>query len=143
MVVPLAERPSAYTSGVCDIEAVDVDLLLTNGHFYDEGGWLPGVDALAIRGGRVVAMGTDLTTSGPVVDLHGAWVLPGFHDAHVHPVQAGLEMTACDLSSGEGIDDYLTTIAAYAASRPDVPWILGGGWSMDAFPGGTPTAATT
>jgi predicted amidohydrolase YtcJ len=141
VVVPLVERDGAAASGVCHIEAVDVDLLLTNGHFYGNGGWLPGVDALAIRDGRIVAMGTDLATSGRVVDLQGAWVLPGFHDAHVHPVQAGLEMTACDLSSGAGVDDYLTTIAAHAAERPDAAWILGGGWSMDAFPGGVPAAA--
>jgi predicted amidohydrolase YtcJ len=120
---------------------VDDDLLLTNGHFYDDGRWLPGVDAMVIRKGRIRAMGSDLTSSGRVVDLHGAWVLPGFHDAHVHPVQAGLEMNACDLSSDDSLEDYVATIAAHAASHPDAAWILGGGWSMHAFTGGVPDAA--
>ncbi|MET0467812.1 MAG: amidohydrolase [Aeromicrobium sp.] len=118
----------------------DVDLLLTNGRFYDDGGWLPDTDTLAIRDGRIVAIGSDLPATGEIVDLRGGWVVPGFHDAHVHPVQAGLEMNACDLSAGAGVDDYLATIAAHAAAHPDEPWILGGGWSMDAFPGGVPTA---
>jgi predicted amidohydrolase YtcJ len=120
---------------------VDDDLLLINGHFYDDGRWLPGVDAMTIRDGCILAMGSDLTSSGLVVDLEGAWVLPGFHDAHVHPVQAGLEMNACDLSSGDTVEDYVATIAAHAASHPDAAWILGGGWSMHAFTGGVPDAA--
>jgi len=37
--------------------------------------------------------------------------------------------------------DYVATVAAYARARPDVPWILGGGWAMSAFPGGTATAS--
>ncbi|MET0931456.1 MAG: amidohydrolase [Aeromicrobium sp.] len=119
---------------------MDVDLLLTNACFYDAGVWLPDVDTMAIRGGRIVALGSGLPMSGEVVDLQGAWVLPGFHDAHVHPVQAGLEMNTCDLSSGNDLDDYVATIAAYAAARPDEAWIVGGGWSMDSFPGGVPTA---
>src|SRR5215203_1419543 len=39
------------------------------------------------------------------------------------------------------IDDYVDTIAAYALANPEAEWIVGGGWSMDVFPGGVPTAA--
>ena len=74
-----------------------------------------------------------------VVDLDGGLVSPGFTDAHCHPIQGGLEMSRCDLSHGSTRDDYLRLVAAYAASY-DGPWILGGGWAMAAFPGGTPTA---
>ena len=38
-------------------------------------------------------------------------------------------------------EDYLRIVAEYAAAHPELPWILGGGWAMAAFPGGTPTAA--
>ncbi|MGI8522163.1 MAG: amidohydrolase [Nocardioides sp.] len=75
-----------------------------------------------------------------VVDLAGGLVAPGFTDAHVHPIQGGLERLRCDLSQGSTREDYLATIAAYAGSHDD-PWVLGGGWAMAAFPGGTPTAA--
>lgn len=122
------------------------ELLITNAHVYGDGAWRPGVDSIAARDGVIVGLGahaevTGLVPSAEVVDLAGAWVLPGFQDAHVHPVQAGLEMNACNLTGGHDIDDYVDTIAAYALAHPDVEWIVGGGWSMDVFPGGVPTAA--
>ena len=77
-----------------------------------------------------------------VVDLAGGLLLPGFPDAHVHPVQGGLERLRCDLtelSHPRGVP------RARSGRTPPrtrtVPWILGGGWAMAAFPGGTPTAA--
>ena len=74
-----------------------------------------------------------------VVDLAGGLLAPGFVDAHVHPIQGGLERIRCDLS--EAARPARTTSPrsrAYAAAHPDAPWILGGGWAMAAFPGGTP-----
>jgi predicted amidohydrolase YtcJ len=103
--------------------------------------------AVFVEDGRIVevAVGTDLsTTVGPgveVVDLDGGLLAPGFVDAHVHAVQGGLERIRCDLSGVTGRDGYLAAIATYAADHPEVPWILGGGWAMAAFPGGTPTAS--
>src|SRR5262249_53228390 len=63
----------------------------------------------------------------------------GFQDAHVHPVGAGLQMLACELRGGGDAAGYLRRVAEYAAANPDLPWITGGGWSMDAFPGGVPS----
>jgi predicted amidohydrolase YtcJ len=122
------------------------EVLLTNAHVYGDGVWRPGVDSIAIRDGIIVGLGSHaelvgLVPSAEAADLDGAWVLPGFHDAHVHPVQAGLEMNACNLADGDGLADYVDTIAAYALAHPAAEWIVGGGWSMDAFPGGVPTAA--
>ncbi len=76
-----------------------------------------------------------------VVDLHGGLICPGFIDAHVHAVQGGLERIRCDLSELSTRAEYLAEIAAYAARSPDRPWILGGGWAMSVFPGGTPLAS--
>lgn len=122
------------------------ELLLTNAHVYGNGVWRPGDDSIAVRDGIVVGLGAHaevvgLVPSAEVVDLDGAWVLPGFQDAHVHPVQAGLEMNACNLAGGHELSDYVDTIAAYALANPHVEWIVGGGWSMEAFPGGVPAAA--
>src|SRR3954451_3060913 len=91
-----------------------------------------------VEGDRVVAVGTGLS-GDEVVDA--AFVSPGFVDAHVHPVQGGLERLRCDLSEGSTREEYLATIQAYADAHPGVDWILGGGWAMPAFPGGTQTAA--
>jgi predicted amidohydrolase YtcJ len=116
------------------------DLTLVNGHFYRDGRWLADVDTMVVRGGRIAGLGADLPVEGEVVDLDGGWVLPGFHDAHVHPVQAGLEMNACDLSGADDVRGYLDAVAAYDAAHPGDDWLVGGGWSMEAFPGGVPTA---
>jgi predicted amidohydrolase YtcJ len=75
------------------------------------------------------------------VDLQGGLLAPGFTDAHVHPIQGGLERLRCDLAELDTRDEYLAVIAAYADAHPDAEWILGGGWAMPAFPGGTPLAA--
>jgi predicted amidohydrolase YtcJ len=76
---------------------------------------------------------------GDVVDVEGV-VCPGFTDAHVHPIQGGLERLRCDLSELGTRGEYLAAIRAYAERHPDLEWVLGGGWAMPAFPGGTPTA---
>ncbi len=98
---------------------------------------------VVLRGDRVEAVlpEADLPTAAAVVDLGGGLVAPGFVDAHVHAVQGGLERIRCDLSSLRTREDYVAAVAAYAAANPQLPWILGGGWAMAAFPGGTPTAA--
>jgi predicted amidohydrolase YtcJ len=108
----------------------------------------PAPTAVAVRGGRILAVGTEADVrgwSGPrteVVDLAGGMLLPGFQDAHVHPGAGGLQLLLCDLSELETAPEYLAEIGRYAAEHPDVPWILGGGWSMPAFPGGVPDRAS-
>ena len=103
--------------------------------------------AVAVRDGRIVAVGSDKQVDDVVglktrvIELRGRTLTPGFGDAHVHPVHAGLDNLRCQLRGSRGIAAYLDVIAAYAASHPDEPWIRGGGWSMDDFPGGIPTKA--
>jgi predicted amidohydrolase YtcJ len=48
-------------------------------------------------------------------------------------------MLRCNLSEIYSLEGYRRIIADYAAANPEAPWILGGGWYMDVFPGGTPT----
>lgn len=102
-------------------------------------------NAVAVEDGAIVAVGGDaevaahLSRAAEVVDLDGRLLVPGFVDAHVHPMMGGVERGRCDLTGGETIEAYAATIVAYAAAHPDREWILGGGWSMDAFPGGRPT----
>lgn len=103
--------------------------------------------AVAVRDGRIVAVGGDQAVrrlAGPrtrLIELRGRTVTPGFGDAHVHPLHGGLARLRCELHGQRGLDTYLATIAGYAATHPEVPWILGGGWSMDDFPGGVPRRA--
>ena len=104
----------------------------------------PRPEAVAVKDGRIVAVGADadlreLAGAGTeVLDLGGRMLLPGFQDAHVHPPASGLEMLRCNLSEVFTIEEYERIIAAYATGHPAAEWINGGGWSMDLFPGGNP-----
>jgi predicted amidohydrolase YtcJ len=121
------------------------DLIFVNGDVYTVDGVRSWARSVAVKDGRIAAVGTEddvieLRGAGTeVVDLHGGLLLPGFQDAHIHPVGGGLDMLACDLHDLHSVDDYLGAIRAYAEANPDREWIMGGGWSMDVFPGGTPT----
>ena len=104
--------------------------------------------AVAVRAGRITAVGDDRAIealAGPRtrrIDLAGRTLLPGFQDAHCHPAFGGLDLTRCALHDlPRSVDGYAGAIGAYAAANPDRPWILGGGWYMSAFPGGTPSTA--
>jgi predicted amidohydrolase YtcJ len=103
--------------------------------------------ALLVKGDRVAVVGSEAevraaaSPGAEVVDLGGRLVLPGFQDAHVHPFLAGPAMNQCDLHGLGGTDEYLLEIGSYAAANPGLPWIVGSGWAISAFPGGIATAA--
>ncbi|MGP4007384.1 amidohydrolase [Streptomyces sp. 4N124] len=118
------------------------DLLFTGGPVLTPEGRT--ATAVAVTGGRVTAVGHDEVhdLAGPrtdVVDLAGRLLLPGFQDAHVHPVPAGLELTQCDLTGTRTAEATVAAVRAYADAHPEREWITGGGWSMEAFQGGMPT----
>jgi predicted amidohydrolase YtcJ len=120
------------------------DLALTGGRIFTADGAGSWARAMAVRGGRIVAVGADpdiRAMAGPrtrVIDLRGRTVTPGFGDAHVHPTHGGLARIRCELHDARGLDTYLGIIAAYDAANPGAGWILGGGWSLADFPGGLP-----
>ncbi|MFJ4781783.1 amidohydrolase [Streptomyces sp. NPDC088794] len=118
------------------------DLLFTGGPVLTPEGRT--ATAVAVSGERIVAVGRDevLELVGPrteVVDLAGRLLLPGFQDAHVHPLPAGLELTRCDLTGTRTAAETVAAVRAYADAHPEQEWITGGGWSMEAFEGGVPT----
>lgn len=92
------------------------------------------VSALAIAGGRVVAVGADkdllaLRRSGTtVLDLHGAFAMPGFNDAHTHIALAGQQRLAVDLVGVASLAEMKQRIARYVKTVPAGAWIVGGGW---------------
>ena len=122
------------------------DLAFVSGAVHTVDRSRPRAEAVAIAGGRILAVGADAEIRehvGPATEVHdlaGRTMLPGFQDAHVHPPSAGVGMNQCDLTGAHSIEEYSGIISAYAAAHPELPWILGDGWSMDVFPGGTPTA---
>ena len=122
------------------------DLVLTGGPVMTMGAVRRPAEAVAVKDGRITFVGSvrDATSwVGPRtrrIDLAGRTLLPSFQDAHVHPAMAGVNLTRCPLHElPRQLDAYLEAIAAYATAAPDRPWVLGDGWYMEAFPGGTPT----
>lgn len=122
----------------------DADLVLVNGIVYTVDAVRSSASALAVRNGRLCAVGTNRQVHdlvGPrtdVIDLKGRLVLPGFQDSHVHVSCGGLERSQCDLSQAHSLEQYLAIIDRYARARPELEWITGGGWSLDVFAGGVP-----
>ena len=101
-------------------------------------------DAVAVRGGRIVFVGSSADVRpliGPgtrVIELDGETLLPGFQDAHIHPIEGGMLSRSCDLHDLTDAAAYLQAIAAHAAAHPEREWIHGSGWSLPAFPRGEP-----
>ena len=121
------------------------DRIFVNGAVYTVDAARTWAQAVAVREGRIVAVGTDDDVVGlrgsatDVIDLRGRMLVPGFQDAHVHPVSGGIDMLQCDLHDLGTKDGYLAAIATYAEQNQDERWILGGGWSQDVFPRGCPS----
>jgi predicted amidohydrolase YtcJ len=120
------------------------DVIFTGGQIFTGAGRPVTGHAVLVADGRifdVVPQGAAQNHRGPateVIDLAGALLSPGFQDAHIHPVGGGVELLQCSLADSADAAETLKRVAAYAADHPD-GWILGGGWSMDHFPGGAPT----
>src|SRR5437588_7482017 len=130
------------------VPAAPVDVLLVGGRAY-LGGAPPALsDWLAIRNGRIAALGVgtfDRDLRGArtrVVDVRGGTIVPGFQDAHIHPVHGGLAELRCELHDLADVAAYERAVRSYAAAHPDLAWIVGGGWSLAEFPRGTPRKET-
>ena len=118
------------------------DLLFVNGTVFDGRAFRPAGTTVRVSGGQISAVGAaGRDRAGAVVDLAGGTLLPGFIDAHAHPVFAGQELSHCDLTGATSLPGYRRIIAEYLREHPGDGWITGGGWSMEAFPGGIPAAA--
>jgi predicted amidohydrolase YtcJ len=135
----------AGPSGSAHPEAAEAaDQVLRGGTVYTVDAARSWAQAVAIRGERIVYVGPDAGAErfiGPrtrVVDLGGRMLLPGFQDAHIHPVWAGVTLLSLALHELATPEEYVEAVAAYAAEHPERPWIVGGGWLMSAFPGGIP-----
>ena len=123
------------------------DLVLTGGKIRSPAHPSGFVQALAVRSGLIQSVGTDeeiRQVTGPrtrVVELGGRLAVPAFGDAHVHAVAGGLESLRCNLVGLRTRQESLDAVARYCAGLGPGDWVLGGGWTMSAFPGGLPTAA--
>ena len=120
--------------------ALPADAIYTNARIWTGDAAQPSAQALAVRDGKLVAVGTAaqaLAYRGPstkVVDLQGRRVVPGFSDAHWH-----LPTTAqADLTDAKSPAEIVRRLKAWAAKRPAEAWVVGRGWTPSDFPNNTP-----
>src|SRR4030095_9932637 len=103
-------------------------------------------EALIVTGERIVAVGKRedlLKRFDPkaTVDLTGHFMLPGFVDAHVHPIHGGMNLGQCELSDAATIADIEAAVKACAAKGAPDQWLIGAGWNLSLFPSANPQAS--
>jgi predicted amidohydrolase YtcJ len=97
------------------------------------------VTAIAIANGKILAAGDAevLKLKGPktkVIDLQGAFAMPGFNDAHTHMANAGRQKLTVNLVGVHSLAEMQQRIKAYAATAKPGEWLLGGGWDHTLWP---------
>ena len=126
------------------LSAQVADVIFFNGEIYTVDAKRSWAEAVVIVGNRIAFVGTNdealkLRREGTrVVDLESRMMLPGFHDVHVHPIEAGMGYLGCSLHEGKSAEDYARLVANCARQKPNAPFIDGAGWTMDQFPDGLP-----
>lgn len=99
----------------------------------------PRAEGVAVANGRVLAVGTasDLhALAGPrtrVVELGGSCLMPGFHDAHVHLTQYGLETTQVDLADARDLDTALDMLSGRARELGSEDTLLATGMALNTW----------
>jgi predicted amidohydrolase YtcJ len=123
------------------------DIVLTGGEVYTVDATRSRHEALAVSGGRIVAVGAATEVAdlvGPrtqVVDLGGRLMLPGFVDSHMHASSAVEDLYEVSLSECTSVRECVDAVARFAAERPELPFIRGFGWSDSYVPRSGPAAA--
>ncbi len=141
-LVSVQAADSAEPSGAAP--EIEADFVLDGAAVYTVDAVRTWAEAIAVRGEEIVYVGTSRGAAryvGPrtrVVNLAGKMVLPGFQDAHLHPLWAGIEQLHCMLYDLTTLEAYVRAVADCAATHPEEPWIRGAGWDMAVFPGGIP-----
>lgn len=124
--------------------AEKADLALRHGKIYTMDAARSWAESIAIKNGRIEYVGDDagiashLGDKTEVIELKGRMVLPGFIDAHVHPVTSGVALLQLDLEKYGTKEEILKALKEYAEAHPDLEWIVGGTWQLPVFPAANP-----
>jgi len=111
------------------------ELILRGAAVYTLDANKPWASAVVIRDGRIAYVGDDAgalalrAARTRIVDLDGRMLLPGLHDAHMHPMSGGIRLLRCQLDHVATAEQMYAAASACAARRPPRDWVLGTGWS--------------
>jgi predicted amidohydrolase YtcJ len=137
---------AAIVLGGCDRAAQEAaapgaDLVLTNGKVYTMDAERTWAEAVAIRNGRIIFVGSAADakkhtgSATKVVDLGQKMLLPSFQDVHIHPIGGGLAYLSCTLFDEPDLEAVLAKVARCVADNLDAEAIVGTGWSWGMFIG--------
>ncbi len=121
------------------------DLVLLNGRVWTGLQDDPSAQAIAIRGNRIVRVGTDAEIKKlagkqtQLINLDGRLVMPGFNDAHIHFLGGAMGLTEVDLTDAATVEELTKRVTEYVREHPNAAWITGRGWEYYPFPNGLPT----
>jgi len=116
------------------------DLVLFGGNVMTMDRAHPAASAIAIRGDRILAVGSDRQVKGwvgshtRVVDLDGRTVTPGLVDSHAHLYGLGSALEALDVKGAVSEEEVAVRAARAAASLPQGEWLIGRGWDQNLWP---------
>jgi len=114
--------------------AQPADLVLRNGKIVTMNGAAPAAQAIAVRGDRITALGSDADAAkwiGPgtrVIDLHGMLAIPGFIESHGHFTSLGEFRMGLDLREARTWDAIVAQVGRAATQARPGEWIIGRGW---------------
>ncbi len=115
------------------------DILILHAKVYTLNPQTPWAQAVAIRHGKIVAVGPDEVVEKmrgigtKVIDAGGKLVLPGFTDCHVHFYEGSIALDQVNLDGLTSVAEIQQTLRDYAAKHPGNSWILGRGWNYAVF----------
>ena len=119
---------------VAALSAQPADLVIRNGKIVTMESSVPEVQALAARGGKIVAVGTNqqmlayIGSSTKVIDLSGRLAIPGFIEGHGHFTSLGASKMSLNLRDAKNWDQIVAMVAAAAREAKPGTWIIGRGW---------------
>jgi predicted amidohydrolase YtcJ len=116
------------------------DLVFINGRVYTVNPEQAWAEAVAVRGGKILGVGSGEQMSAyrgentQVIDLAGKLLMPGLVDAHVHPAWGGVkDLFQCNFPFSAGPEEIAATIARCVENQPESEWIIGGQWTSNFF----------
>jgi len=115
------------------------DLALLGGSLWTGDDARPWAEAVAVRGEKIVAVGTSKDVRrlvGPgtrVIDLAGSLVVPGFIDSHTHFLDGGFALLSIRLREAKSRDEFVAMIRDKAVELAKGEWILNGDWDQQQF----------
>jgi len=142
-----ASAQNASSAAQTAVPQPKADVIFTHGNVYTGAvdassslGSSKRAEALAIRGDRILAVGTRNEIAkfkGPetkIIDLGGHFVMPGFNDAHLHLAIAGLEKMNVNMVGAKDIDEFRERLRARCKAAAPGEWVVGAGWDETLWP---------